>query len=72
MDVGAAYETLSDAETRKVYDHSGEEGVNKNAQRGGGQTFNGTWLMADTGLGSRVTRLFTRAAVRLPVTRLSY
>lgn len=36
QDLGAAYETLSDEETRKIYDRSGEEGVKKNSQRGGG------------------------------------
>lgn len=36
QDLGAAYETLSDEKLRKIYDQSGEEGVNKNSQRGGG------------------------------------
>lgn len=36
QDLGAAYEVLSDPDKRKVYDRSGEEGVNKMQGGGGG------------------------------------
>uniref|UniRef100_A0A7E4WCI2 DnaJ homolog dnj-20 n=1 Tax=Panagrellus redivivus TaxID=6233 RepID=A0A7E4WCI2_PANRE len=36
QDLGAAYEVLSDAEKRKIYDRSGEEGVKKHGEHGGG------------------------------------
>ncbi|CAF4488603.1 unnamed protein product, partial [Rotaria magnacalcarata] len=35
QDLGAAYETLSDADKRKIYDKSGEEGLK---QQGGGDS----------------------------------
>lgn len=37
QDLAAAYEVLSDAEKRKIYDRHGEEGVQKNANMGDSQ-----------------------------------
>ena len=37
QDLAAAYEVLSDADKRKIYDKSGEEGVQKSANGGGGE-----------------------------------
>ncbi len=36
QDVAAAYETLSNKDTRRIYDQSGEEGVRRNAANAGG------------------------------------
>lgn len=36
MEVGNAYEILSDAEKRKVYDKYGEEGLKRHQAQGGG------------------------------------
>ncbi|CEF59543.1 DnaJ homolog subfamily B member 11 [Strongyloides ratti] len=36
QDLGAAYEVLSDPKLRKIYDRSGEEGLNRQQQGGGG------------------------------------
>uniref|UniRef100_A0A0N4ZCE6 DnaJ homolog dnj-20 n=1 Tax=Parastrongyloides trichosuri TaxID=131310 RepID=A0A0N4ZCE6_PARTI len=36
QDLGAAYEVLSDKQKRKIYDRSGEEGLNRQQQGGGG------------------------------------
>ena len=48
QDVAAAYEALSDAEKRKIYDKYGEEGLQKNAAQeqgfgGGWNPFGGGW-----------------------------
>ena len=39
QDLGIAYETLKDADSRKVYDRGGEEALQKNERGGGGDPF---------------------------------
>ena len=39
QDLGIAYETLKDPETRKIYDRGGEEALQKNERGGGGDPF---------------------------------
>jgi len=39
QDLGVAYETLRDPDTRKVYDQGGEEALQKNERGGGGDPF---------------------------------
>merc|ERR1719328_607755 len=38
-DLGVAYETLKDADLRKIYDQGGEEALQKNERGGGGDPF---------------------------------
>jgi len=39
QDLGIAYETLKDADSRKIYDQGGEEALQKNERGGGGDPF---------------------------------
>merc|ERR1719249_220304 len=39
QDLGAAYETLSDAEKRKIYDRGGEDALSQQGGGGGGDPF---------------------------------
>ena len=39
QDLGMAYETLKDADSRKIYDQGGEEALQKNERGGGGDSF---------------------------------